>query len=133
MPEREGETGGKQPLPVFPSWSGSAPWSSREGEKHEVMRARWNAWVNDMEHGPFGGIGGRIRLRELAAKAPNALGLGSSNTYRRYIDEDCCGGPLEKVCEGSVTLVRYRGMKSTDGDHSQSVSVPQSECGVNVR
>lgn len=111
MPEREGETGSQS---VAAGWCGSRPWSSREGEKHDVMRARWNAWLSDMEHGPFRGVGGTIRLRSLAAMAPSALRLGSSNTYRRYIEEDCYGGPLEIFRDDGILWIRYRGLNRAD-------------------
>jgi hypothetical protein len=78
------------------------------------MRARWNAWINDLENGPFKGIGGIIRLRNLAAMAVHALGLGSSNTYRRYIEEDCSGGPLEIFSNDGILSVRYRGLNRTE-------------------
>ena len=113
-PEREGEKGADG----YSNWRGSAPWNSREGEKHDVMRSRWDAWINDMKRGPFRGEGGFVRLRDLAAMAPRALGLGSSNTYRRFVEEDCFGGPLEKFSRDGVLCVRYRGLKRTDVDQS---------------
>jgi len=58
MPEREGESLLPLPVGICSSWIGSRPWSNREGEKHDVMRARWDAWINDMERGPFRGMGG---------------------------------------------------------------------------
>ena len=113
MPEREGETS-SQSVAACAGWCGSRPWSSREGEKHDVMRARWDAWINDLEHGPFGGVGGTIRLRNLAAMAVHKLGLGSSNTYRRYIEEDCSGGPLEIFRNDGILSVRYLGSNRSD-------------------
>jgi hypothetical protein len=113
MPEREGETS-SQSVAACAGWCGSRPWSSREGEKHDVMRARWDAWINDLEHGPFKGQGGIIRLRNLAAMAVHALGLGSSNTYRRYVEEDCSGGPLEIFRNDGILSVRYLGLNRSD-------------------
>ena len=84
------------------------PASSRELEKAEDMRPAWNAWVNDMERGPFAGEGAKIRAKDLSRMAVHALGGGSSITYRRYIDEDEFGWfNLEKI--GRIVWVTYRG------------------------
>lgn len=88
------------------------PWSNREGEKADVMRARWDDWINDLVKGPFRGVGGRMRLRDLVEMAPNMLGLGSSQTYRRYANEDRFG-PLEIVWEEGILWVRYKGKDVT--------------------
>ncbi len=106
---------------VFPV-SGT-PWSGREGEKHDVMRARWNAWVTDFERGPFRGPEGRMRVRDLAEMAPRALGLGSSATYRRYINEDRFG-PLEIVREDGVLFVRMRASEETGGKRKELPPLP---------
>lgn len=68
-------------------------WTSREGEKHDQMRAKWDRWIMDIENGPFK-KGADRRIKELAYSAPKALGMGSSVTYRRYILEDYYGGTL---------------------------------------
>jgi hypothetical protein len=88
------------------------PWSSREGEKHDVMRSKWNGWISDFEKGPFRGEGGVMRFRDLVEMAPRMLGLGSSQTYRRYANEDRWG-PLEIFREDGILFVRYRGLRDT--------------------
>jgi hypothetical protein len=93
---------------VYPGWS-TTPWSAREGEKSDLMRARWDAWIGDFEHGPFRSVGGVIRAWTLARMAVRALGIGSSITYRRYIEEDSFG-PLEVYKDDGVLMVRYRGL-----------------------
>jgi hypothetical protein len=77
------------------------------------MRARWDVWINDLERGPFRPdyLGGEMRLRDLVEMAPHALGLGSSQTYRRYANEDKFG-PLEVFRENGILWVRYRGHRS---------------------
>jgi 5-methylcytosine-specific restriction endonuclease McrA len=94
----------------YPGYS-STPWSNREGEKHDLMRARWNAWIGDLTNGPFHGVGGVVRLRDLAEMAPRALGMGSSQSYRRYINEDRFG-PLEVFRDDGILFVRYRGLSN---------------------
>lgn len=107
MPEGERENANDgSPLAASPA-ALATPWSNREGEKHDVMRARWNDWINDLEKGPFRGIGGRIRLRDLVEMAPRCLGLGSSQTYRRYANEDRFG-PVEIFREEGILYVRYK-------------------------
>jgi hypothetical protein len=95
---------------LYPGY-GRTPWSNREGEKHDVMRARWNAWIDDLVRGPFRGVGGVVRLRDLAEMAPRALGMGSSQTYRRYLNEDRFG-PLQVFRDDGILFVRYRGRSS---------------------
>lgn len=115
--ERERETAGPEARAmqssrsisdVYPGWS-ATPWSAREGEKSDLMRARWDAWIGDFEHGPFRSVGGVIRVWTLARMAVRALGIGSSITYRRYIEEDSFG-PLEVYKDDGVLMVRYRGL-----------------------
>lgn len=101
---------------LYPGWT--KPWSSREGEKHDIQRARFNTWIRDMQHGPFQGPGGMIRLSALAKMAVHAIGMGSSITYRRYIEEDCFGpspndpGILELVDSDGIEFIRFRGVKT---------------------
>lgn len=101
-------------------------WSGREGEKHDVMRARWDLWLTDKE-GPFGDhkegavIGAEARLGWLAAAAVHALkhddddetigSVGSSVTYRRYIDEDAAAGILFTYRRDGVLWVVYTASK----------------------
>lgn len=73
-------------------------WTNREGAKHDLMRFRWNPWIRDLENGPFA-KSKELYVSKLAKKAPWALGqegssLGSSVTYRRFIEEDIEGGIL---------------------------------------
>jgi hypothetical protein len=70
-------------------------WSSREGEKHDVMRAKWDSWIMDNVNGPFKNRRIFLLFKELSYMAPRALGMGSSVTYRRYIMEDHYGGILQ--------------------------------------
>lgn len=84
--------------------SEGAVWSSREGEKHDVMRVRWENWVPSVLE-----AGGVMRARDLAERAPRALGIGSSVTYRRYLNEDVAGGVFERYREDGVLWVRYLG------------------------
>ncbi len=51
--------------PPGAGWS-DTPWANREGEKHEVMRERWNAWIIDKQNGPFHAEGMRVRKADLA-------------------------------------------------------------------
>jgi len=56
---------GPESSDVYPGLSGT-PWSNREGEKHDVMRVRWNEWLGDREKGPFGrDLEKLLRLRDL--------------------------------------------------------------------
>jgi hypothetical protein len=112
---------------LYPGYS-STPWSSREGEKHDVMRARWNTWIDDMTTGPFRAVGGMVRLRDLAEMAPRALGMGSSQTYRRYINEDRFG-PLQVFRDDGILFVRYRGRSdvlSSLSDHRSQIVLGES-------
>ncbi len=99
---------------LYPGWS-TRPWSSREGEKHDIQRARWNAWIDDLERGPFRDVGAYVQLNALAKMAVHAIGLGSSVTYRRYAEEDHFGatpkepGRLEIFEHDGIQFVRYRG------------------------
>lgn len=68
-------------------------WVSREGEKGELMRKKWNAWLCDNVDGPFAKCI-ELPVKDLAALAVHALDIGSSVTYRRYITEDALGGYL---------------------------------------
>ncbi len=90
--------------PPGAGWS-DTPWANREGEKHEVMRERWNAWIIDKQDGPFHAEGMRVRKSDLAAMAPHALGLGSSVAYLRYIKEDQMGGVLSIFREDGLLWV----------------------------
>jgi hypothetical protein len=110
-PEREG--GNVSPEASNVSVGLSAPWSNREGEKHDIMRSKWNGWINDLVKGPFRAEGGVMRLRDLVEMAPRMLGLGSSQTYRRYANEDRWG-PLEIFREDGILFVRYRGIRDTN-------------------
>ncbi len=93
---------------TYPGWG--SEWSNREGEKSDVMHARYDAWINDMERGPFRDVGALIRLQDLADMAPRMLGIGRSQTYRKYIKEDRFG-PLEvfRDYEAGGLWVRYKG------------------------
>jgi hypothetical protein len=119
LPEREGGKARLHPSSMPLDGSGSAPWSNREGEKHDIMRSLWNDWICDLEHGPFrpGYLGGELRLRDLVEMAPRALGLGSSQTYRRYANEDKFG-PLLLFRENGILWVRYRRPRKTDAGSS---------------
>lgn len=87
-------------------------WTSREGEKHDVMRHRWNGWIHS-ESGIFRGApGAKIRITALAKKAVHALGTGSSVTYRRYIEEDYYGGIFDyEIDNAGYKFVVYLGPK----------------------
>jgi len=86
--------------------------TSLETDKHERMRPKWNKWIADMKKGPFAEFkdqkDAKLRARDLASMAVHALGEGSSETYRRYIEEDRFG-PLEYWKEDGVWWVKYRG------------------------
>lgn len=62
--------------------------TSEETNRAVIMRPRWNNWIDSK---PFV----QIQLKALAFKAPHTLGIGSSITYTRYINEDIAGGILE--------------------------------------
>jgi len=97
--------------------AGEPEWSSKEGQKHDAMRPKWNNWVNDPVNGPFkegGGVGGRMRLRDLAGLAVHQLRMGSSVTYRRYIDEDRHGW-FDVFLDQGIWWVEYRGPRPEDG------------------
>jgi hypothetical protein len=91
-----------------------------EGRKHEEMRARWEIWIHDLEHGIFRAIGATIRRQLLADKAVSGLSkdgqpYGSSVTYLRYIREDVAAGVFEQYKDGGVIFVRYLGPRKRAG------------------
>lgn len=77
-------------------------WGSKEGAKHDAQRFAYNNWLTDLENGPFKGVNTRLYPKVLAKMAPWGIGryvgmdgpLGSSVTYRRFIEEDKAGGIL---------------------------------------
>lgn len=92
--------------------NGTSEWTSREGEKHDLMRHRWNVWIHG-EQGIFKGVtGAKIRITALAKSAVHALGTGSSVTYRRYIEEDFYGGIFDyEHDDAGYKFVVYLGPK----------------------
>lgn len=82
-------------------------WTSKEGEKHDQMRFKWNVWILDLENGPFA-KGQTYLFKELAYMAVRALGLGSSVTYRRYIMEDHYGRVLDVYPDPDNGLKKVR-------------------------
>lgn len=72
------------------SWEHTKPYSNEEGEKHEIMRARWDKMVEEIPKGT------RNLKSFLAERAPGQLGLGSSKTYTVYLNEDIASGKFEK-------------------------------------
>jgi hypothetical protein len=105
--------------PQVPKALAISPWAvptSLETDKHERMRPKWNKWIADMKKGPFAEFkdqkDAKLRARDLASMAVHALGEGSSETYRRYIEEDRFG-PLEYWKEDGVWWVKFRGGTST--------------------
>jgi len=80
----------------------AAIWQSKEGLKHDTQRSAWNRWIRDRENGPFKGVNTSLYIVALAEMAPWGVGrhigldgpLGSSVTYRRFINEDIRGGIL---------------------------------------
>ena len=63
--------------------------SSEETRRAAKMRPRWNKWLEELKFS-------RYSLKGLSLQAPHALGMGSSITYRRYIEEDIAAGILGK-------------------------------------
>lgn len=87
-------------------------YTSREGEKHDLMRVRWNAWIHDAINGPFRGQHSKIRITALSKMAVHALGMGSSVTYRRYIEEDYYGSIFDyEVDDAGYKFIVYLGPK----------------------
>ena len=64
--------------------------------------------VERFGHRPFKAKGGRIRVRDLASMAVQALGIGSSITFRRYLSEDKFG-PLKVYRDEGVLWAEYVG------------------------
>lgn len=90
-------------------------WSSKEGVKHETQRHAWNKWVVDREVGPFKGVNTNLYPVALAEMAPWGIGryigldgpLGSSVTYRRFVNEDVRGGILLKDEDSIGKMIVY--------------------------
>ena len=81
-------------------WVHTRDYSAEEGEKHEVMRARWNLWMEDISKGSSN------LVKSLVNKAPGRCRLGSSITYRRYLDEDIADGKFEQFRDDGKLWVR---------------------------
>ena len=82
-------------------WTHEREYSAEEGEKHEVMRSRWNAFVESL------GTGTTNLVKMLVNKAPSVCGdIGSSITYRRYLDEDIAKGLFEEFRDDGRLWVR---------------------------
>jgi len=75
------------------------PSSSDENAKARVMRPRWNNWLDKK---PFV----QINRKKLALKAVHELGIGSSVTYSRYIDEDVEAGILNPFEIEGIPMIR---------------------------
>lgn len=80
-------------------------WSGKEGAKHEIMRGRWDKWMESL------GTAFTMKESSIVAKAPSACGkiakpyydiLGSSVTYRRYLEEDIAAGRLDRFQDAGV-------------------------------
>ena len=80
-------------------------WSGKEGAKHEIMRSRWDKWVESL------GTAFTLKESSMTDKAPSACGkiakpfydiLGSSVTYRRYLNEDIAAGKLDRFQDAGV-------------------------------
>jgi hypothetical protein len=98
------------------------PWSSREGVKHERMRARFNSLLADT----FGNqIDAELSVDYLARVMVSRVGEGSSVTFRRYIEEDGVEGPLLTYTrEDGVRVARYVGRKLSPGERFEALERP---------
>lgn len=73
--------------------------TSEETNRAIIMRPRWNNWIDSK---PFV----QINKKKLALMAVHELGIGSSITYTRYIEEDMEGKILEAFEIEGTAMVR---------------------------
>lgn len=88
-------------------------WASREGDRGEKQRQKFNVWLYDQHTGLAYEEGVRFSPKGLAKAAVHGVGLidgklGSSVTYDRYVEDDFAGG-LWRICPDDPLMIERTG------------------------